>query len=362
MKILFLNTDIGYGGAEKMIVWLANQCAESGHQVTFFTYRDNQIMQPISFLVKHVHIQLETDGANFTIFKTVKYLHDLIKIENFEVGVAFLSPSMLRMAMASIGTGMKMIFSHRGDPYYSTPIKNIKLKLFGKLNRWAFKQADYYVFQTEMAKKIFSQKIQNKSTVIPNPIHPLSRTIERKGNVQKKIVSVGRLDIKHKRQDVLIDAFNIISNRYPEYELLIYGSGEDENTLKELTASNDKIKLMGKTSRVAEVIQNASLFVLSSDSEGIPNALLEAMSIGVPCVTTDCSPGGAAMLIKNKVNGLLIPRGNVNKMAEAIEYMIENPSLAEKMAQKAIQVNVDYSEEKIRKMWLMLFESLILSR
>lgn len=356
MKILFLNTNIGYGGAEKMIIWLANQCAESGHQVTFFTYRDSQVLQPVSSLVNHVHVQLESQGANLSFFKTVKYLHDFIKIGNFEVGISFLSPSMLRMAMASIGTDMRMIFSHRGDPYYSAPTKNIKLKLFGKLNKWAFKQADYYVFQTEMAKKFFSQKIQDKSIVIPNPIRPLSRTIERDGKVQKKIVTVGRLDIKQKRQDVLIEAFNMISNQYPEYELLIYGSGEDEITLKELAVSNARIKLMGKTTRVAEAIQNASLFVLSSDFEGIPNALLEAMSIGVPCVSTDCSPGGAAMLIKNKVNGLLTPRGNAKKMAEAIAYMLENPTKAENMAQNAIQVNIDYSEEKIRKMWFGVLE------
>ena len=81
MKLLFLNTDIGYGGAEKMIVWLANKCAEKGHQVSFFTYRDNRVMQPLSPQVKHIHVQLESGGAGLSMFKTARYLHQYIKEE-----------------------------------------------------------------------------------------------------------------------------------------------------------------------------------------------------------------------------------------------------------------------------------------
>lgn len=104
MKLLFLNTDIGYGGAEKMIVWLANKCVEKGHQVSFFTYRDNRVMQPLSPQVKHLHVQLESGGAGLSMFKTARYLHQYINEEKFDAGIAFLSPSMLRLAMAAVGT------------------------------------------------------------------------------------------------------------------------------------------------------------------------------------------------------------------------------------------------------------------
>lgn len=357
MKILFLNTDIGYGGAEKMIVWLANQCALDGHRAMFFTYRDGTEMQPLSPLVEHIHVQLETAGAGLSMFKTSKYLHNFIKKEKFDIGVAFLSPSMLRLAMASIGTDIKLLFSHRADPYQVTN-KGLKMKLFGGLNSWAFKQADFYVFQTLMAKEYFDERIQRDSAVIANPIKPLIRTIDRKESVEKKIVSVGRLDLRQKRQDVLIDAFNMLSPQYPEYILEIYGSGEDEMYIKGLAKSNNRIKLMGKTNKVAEVIQNAAVFVLSSDFEGIPNALLEAMSIGVPCVASDCSPGGAAMLIKNGVNGILVPRGNAKAMAEAIIYMLKNRDKAEMMARESMKVVEEYSENKISKCWMNVIERL----
>ena len=153
MKILFVNTDIGYGGAEKMIVWLANQCVEHGHEVTFFTYRDEREMQPLSTKVKHVHVQLENEGAGLSMFKTIMHLHKFIRKEQFDVGIAFLSPSILRLAIAAIGTKIKLLFSHRADPYYRVLNKSLKLKVFGHLNKWAFNRADYYVFQTKMAQK-----------------------------------------------------------------------------------------------------------------------------------------------------------------------------------------------------------------
>ena len=352
MKILFVNTDIGYGGAEKMIVWLANQCVQNGHDVTFITYRDGTEMQPLSHLVKHVHMQLEDSGAGLSMFKTVKYFHNIIKKEKFDVGIAFLSPSILRLAIAAVGTNIKLLFSHRADPYYHAPHKTLKQILFCRLNNLAFKRADYYVFQTSVARAYFGKRIQECSMVIANPIKPLVRTRERNGNVEKKIVAVGRLDLKQKRQDILISAFNILSPKYPDYILEIYGSGEDENRIKKLADSNSRIKMMGNTNNVADVIQNAAVFVLSSDFEGIPNALLEAMSMGVPCVASDCSPGGAAMLINNKKNGLLVPRNSAEKMAKAICYMLDHPNEAELMALEAMTVNEKYSEGKISRLWM----------
>ena len=358
MKILFLNTKVGYGGAAKMIVWLANQCAENGHDVTFFTYRDNKIMQPLSRLVKYNHVQLETGGASLSMLRTVQYLHDYIKEEKFDIGVAFLSPSMLRMALAAKGTKMKVIFSHRGDPYYRAPQNSLKLKLFGRLNSWAFRQADWYVFQTQMAQAYFDDAIQKRSVVIPNPIRPMKRTMDRKGNIRKSFVAVGRLDLKQKRQDIMIEAFNIISQKYPHYKLEIFGDGEDEQQIKELASSNSNIYLMGKTSDVVAAFQNALASVLSSDFEGIPNALLESMSLGVPSISTDCSPGGAAMLIRNKENGLLTPRGDAKALAEAMEYVILHPNEAETMGKTGMEVNQLYAEDVISMKWQSFIKTL----
>ncbi len=351
MKLLFLNTNIGYGGASKMIVWVANQCVKKGHDVTFLTYRDKKVCQTLNPQVKLVQESLEVENGCRNTIATVKWLHKFINTYRFDLGVAFLSPSILRMAIAAKCTKMKVVFSQRGDPYYADKYKSIKSEAVNLLNTWAFNQADGYVFQTQMAQAYYDKAIQNRSVVIPNPIRQMQRTEERCGNIRNSFVAVGRLDLKQKRQDLMIEAFNIISAKYPDFKLEIYGDGEDKEKVKLLAASNKNIHLMGKTSNVVEAIQNAWATILSSDFEGIPNALLESMSLGVPSISTDCSPGGAAMLIRNKENGLLTPRGDVKALAEAMEYTILHHEETEEMAIVGQEVNELYSEDKISDRW-----------
>lgn len=351
MKILFVNTNIGYGGASKIIVWVANQFAKHNHDVIFYTFRNksvNQILHPKVTLIQET---IEESTGFWGMFKTIFKLHNLINRNKIDIAIAFLSPSQLRLAIASIGTKSKLIFSHRGDPtrLSSSGFKN---RIIVKINTLAFNSADAFVFQTVEAKTCFSNKVQLKSKVIANPISPLSRTLIRKGNVLKKIVNVGRLDIIQKRQDLLIHAFNKISNNYPNYVLEFYGDGPDENELREMAMNNPRIHFMGNTNQVAEAIQNASMFILSSDFEGIPNALLEAMSIGVPCISTDCSPGGAALLIKHKENGLLTKRGDIDEIAKSISFYIENPEIAERYGKEGMRVIETFSEDRISSLWL----------
>lgn len=358
MKILFLNTNIGYGGASKMIVWVANQFADRGDEVTLLTYRDMVIRQPINPRVKLVQVSLEEGVERGNVILTSRWIHKYIRDNKFEVGVSFLSPSILRMAIASKGTKMKVVFSHRGDPFFRGNNRSVLTEFVGFLNNWAFRQADGYVFQTEMACKYYGKRIQNHSIVIPNPITPLFRTEAREGNVRKSFVTVGRLDLRQKRQNILIEAFNIISNCHPEFYLEIYGDGEDEAKIKQMASSNPQILMMGKTDRVNEVMQNAYATVLSSEFEGIPNALLESMSLGVPSISTDCTPGGAAMLITDKVNGLLTPRGDAAALAAAMEYMITHPNEAESMGKEGMKVNEIFTEDKIRQQWLTFIDKL----
>ena len=104
------------------------------------------------------------------------------------------------------------------------------------------------------------------------------------------------------------------------------------------------------------MLEEATMFVLSSDFEGIPNSLLEAMALGVPCISTDCSPGGAALLIKPNINGILVPKGDVEALANAMKYYVQHPNIAEQYGEQAKYVNEEFSEEKIIPMWLRAFE------
>lgn len=360
MKLLFLNTNIGYGGASKMMAWVASQFAEAGHDVIFFTYRDAKCSQILNPKVKHIHEQLEDSSSKRNSFITcVRYLHNYIKQEKFDIAIAFLSPSIVRLALAAKRTQCKTLFSERADP--SRSAATFKEKFIDWLIRRLFCSADAFVFQTPMAASFFPKDVQERGVVISNPITPLLRTKDRVVGGDKNIVCVARLDLAQKRQDLLIDAFNLISNRYPDYTLQLYGNGftkNDERILREKAKNNPRIHFMGPTNDIVEAIQCATMFVLSSDFEGIPNALLESMSLGIPSVSTDCSPGGAAMLIRNYVNGILVPRKDVKALAEAMEYIILRPIDAETMGKTAMEVNWIYAEKEISDKWLRFIESI----
>ncbi len=358
MRILFLNVDLGYGGAEKMMAWTANQLCAYGFDVTFLTYRNPNVnYQNLDEKVKRQHIQLESKGGGVVDFiRTSRRLHKYIKQEQFDVAIAFLSPSQIRLVQACKGTKTKVLLSHRGDPFVEGQLTGIKRLTSGLMNR-LFLQADAYVFQTYKAQAFFPKHIQNRSVIIPNPIHPLKRTKER--NPDKRIVNVSRLELAQKRQDLIIEAFNKICDKYPGYTLEFYGDGPDEEYLKKKAIGNKRIFFKGVTINVVESIQNAAFFVLASDYEGIPNALLEAMSIGVPCVSTDCSPGGASLLIDNKEKGIIVKCGDSNELAEAMEFMINHPDFAEESAIKALDVNERFSEKKISKKWFEFVNRLI---
>ena len=249
--------------------------------------------------------------------------------------------------LASIGMDIPVIISERGDPKANNG-------WFTRLRDFIYYFADGYVFQTSGAKQYFCNSIQKRSIVIKNPvvnekIPEWSR--ERQKNI---IVNVARYELKQKRQDILIEAFAEIASKFPKVDLVLYGSGEDELRIKNVALSfglTNRVILSGLTTKVYEKIKEAKLFVLSSDYEGIPNALIEAMSVGVPCISTDCSPGGAAELITNRTNGLLVEAGNVEALAQAMEYMLKNPDEAERMGNNAKSIVNELSPNKIIRDW-----------
>ena len=357
MKILLLNVNLGYGGAEKMLAFVANTLSQQDNmEVTFLTYRENNAYQVLNDKVTREHLQLEAKGGTaLGAIKTILALHKYIKKNQFDVAIAFLTPSQLRLVPASWFTETKVLLSQRADPFNRG--NTLKRKILTFLNTSIFARADYFVFQTEQAKSFYSKRVQRKACVIPNPIHPLVRTMQREGKyIEKRFVTVSRLELKQKRQDLIIDAFKKFNVEYPEYVLELFGSGPDEDYIQSLIAGDSRIRMCGVTRNVTESIQNATAFVFASDYEGIPNALMEAMSLGLPCVSTDCSPGGAALLIKNGENGYLVECGNSEQLYLAMKNIVENQERAEVMGKNAMNINQIFSEDAIAQQWIDAIE------
>ena len=168
---------------------------------------------------------------------------------------------------------------------------------------------------------------------------------------------------EQKNQELLISAFNDIpKNKRRGYILEIYGEGARRRTLQDMInrlGLNENVFLRGKTDDVARVLNNSRIFVLSSLYEGLPNALLEAMALGLPCISTDCPCGGPRSLIKDNENGLLVENKNEGALSEAICKLINNDGLRKKIAKNALLIRESNDIIVIVKKWEKIIDSSI---
>lgn len=361
-KTLFVFREMGSGGAQKIEAFVANSLDKHGEEVVAINMSNKPITVQLNSSVRVINvpydeINLVRNRISRTIFK-VKYLFKLrsvIKSISPDVVIAFLSDVVRITVLAMSGMNIPIIGSERGDPGV------LSVRQYRKYRK-AYIKCKGVVFQLPSVKAFYKLPGNIKQAVIPNPCTPRldshwTMTFSEDARV---IVSAGRLE-KQKRFDLLIDAFKIVSSKYPSYQLVIYGEGSQRKELQRRIEDyhlEKSIKLYGDVSDVfsTENMKDVAFFVLSSDYEGIPNVILEAMMSGVPCVATDCTPGGARFLLEDGELGLISPKGDANKLANNMIQYIENIELRIKLANKA-RVAVDkYSPEIIEGKWVHFIE------
>lgn len=350
MKIMFFTMSMGHGGAERVIANLANNYASGNDSVTVVTCQNLQCEYSLKNKVQFLKLD-QKDANNNKILRFIRRRNVLKKILNnqhYDIIICFLpEPSFIMLSLKQ-KYKLKVIVSERWDPVQEYS------KLFHKvLMNILYPLADGFVFQTKDAQDYFDNKIKNNSIIIPNPISEefLHETYlpERK----KEIVSVGRL-FPQKNHKLLIDAFKIVHEKFPDFTLKIYGKGILKEALqlqiRELHLEKS-VYLMGEVLNIKQVIKDASLFVLSSNSEGMPNALMEAMALGLPVISTDCPCGGPKYLIQDGVNGLLVKVGDKQDMADKIMLLLENSAQSETMAQNAMHIVEQINPDHIYNEW-----------
>lgn len=349
MKIMFNTGCMRKGGSERVISNLANYLVED-NSITIVTTVNEK---PYYELNKNIKLySLDSNSSKNFIVKNIKRitrLNRIIKQDKPDIIVSFLpEPSYRILLLKLFKRKLKVVVSVRNDPKieYKSKINNLIMRLLYPL-------ANGFVFQTEDAKSYFSQRIQEKSIIIPNPINENFICSPYTGKRDKTIVTVGRLE-KQKNHKLLIDAFSDFSKEYNDYKLIIYGDGSLKEELKQqinhLRLQN-KVILAGQIDDIKQEIYRAGMFVLTSDYEGMPNALMEAMSLGIPCISTDSSGGGARTLIKNKFNGLLVPINNKKHLVNAMKTIASSKKVAEKLARNARNSMNKYNQKEISSQW-----------
>ncbi|WP_026524661.1 glycosyltransferase [Butyrivibrio sp. MB2005] len=313
--------------------------------------------------------------ANFR--NRVKKLRDTWKSLKPDLILSFLGKNNCMAIYSARGLGIPVVVSVRSNPSREYGSKGLNLAM-----NMLFPKAAGVVVQTTGAAEYFKDCIRKKCWILPNSINPSFM----KGNIvpfserKNTIVSVGRLD-DNKNQILLIRAFGKIMDEFPDYRLVIYGDGPSRKKFEKEAAGieaarsagtsgssddhtdGNRIVFMGNVSGVADKIRDAKIFVLTSKQEGMPNALIEAMSMGLACISTDCPCGGPRDLIRDGENGILIPMGEDSAMedslAKALRSLISDAKKCEAMADAALAVRKDYSPEKINSQWKEYFEGLM---
>ena len=224
-----------------------------------------------------------------------------------------------------------------------------------------FAHAAGVVLQTGGAAKYFRRAVRKKSVILPNSIHPAFLRPPYEGKRRKEVVCVGRLD-GNKNQGMLIRAFAKTRDAHPEYTLHIYGDGrkrEDFETLSEELGIRDRVVFHGAVSGVDRRIDQSEIFVLPSKTEGMPNALIEAMSLGLACISTDCPSYGPRDLIRDGENGFLVPVDRDDIMAEKLAVLMSDPSLRARLGAAAARVQELYNPDRINRQWLDYLKGLM---
>ena len=361
-----------------MIINLAGALLKSGHEVVLVTSFRAEEEYPLPKGARRIitYEHLEEKGKNriFNFFNRFSLQRKVWKEEKPDIIVSFIGKNNALALLTSWGLHIPVLVSVRGEPheeYCNTP-----LKLCAK---YLFPRASGIILQTEDSKDFFVPAVVKKAVVLSNPLNPIfvegepadcmrkdrqeltgGEAVPGKDKGQRCIIMVGRIDA-NKNQRLAIDAFSRLADRFPEYLLEIWGEGEDRESLltyvKELGLEK-RILLPGATEDVKAKLKESSLFILSSNTEGMPNSLMEAMAMGLPVISTDCPCGGPKMLIENGVNGLLVPVQDVGAMAEAMEKLMADEKLAEKLGKKALKIRDRLNPQKVNTQW----EDYILSK
>ena len=351
-KIAFYIDSMEMGGANRVVANLTEYFSGQGYEVILIndiTPRTHIKTYKILSEVKRFYLDenIQYRRSVEKQYKRIYTLRKVLKEENVDTVVSFMGPPNYRLLLATIGLKIKKVVSVRNDPYreYGGGIKKIIAKNI-------FKLADACVFQTNDAAEYFSKAVRRKSQIIFNPVNPKFFQTEWIGN-EKNIAVVGRLQ-KQKNPVLAVKAFEKIANEFPEYTMTYYGEGELRDELIEYIKKkslNEQVIIYGKVTDVEKYLSQASVFVLSSDYEGLPNALMEAMAVGIPCISTDCPCGGPRSLIQNERQGVLVPCNDIQMLADAMRVLLKNDTLRSEMNLEEKNRAKEFAPEVIFKQW-----------
>ena len=349
-RITFFIGTLTHGGAERVISILSRNMIERGFSVQILLLFDREIFYEIDPAVCVTVVEKESGSKN--LLRNLLWVRHYFK-ENSDIVISFLAQFNMFALVAHAGLKSKIVVADRNDPRYMPKKRYLRV-----LRNGLYKFADGIVVQTSRNMNYFSKAVQKKGVVISNPVHLGELAGWAIGTAKRReIVSVGRL-MPQKNQVMLLEAFAQIGNEFPDYALIIYGEGPERSKLERKAVElgiGERVFLPGSVKDVHERILGSALFVLTSNYEGMPNALIEAMCLGLPCISTDVS--GASDLITSGKNGEIVDVGDTQELAARMRMLLANDDVRNKFAASAVKLNETLNVQGIVRQWIQYLDS-----
>lgn len=342
-KIVFVTGAMGRGGAERVISLLANFYVHLGTDVSILMLLHNRVEYELDERVKVINLSKENVNAVLDMPRLIGTVRSYVKREKPDAVVAFMAQICLVTGFACRELKTRLIQSERIDPAAVG-----RGKIYEAILNYVYANGDVTVLQTKRARDYFPEKVRKNSVIIPNPIAVKCTAAECR---RKRIVTAGRLT-RQKNQAMLIEAFAALREKNPEYILDIYGEGPLQVELQakiDALGLNGVAVLKGNVPNIHEEMADAEIFVLPSDFEGLSNALLEAMMMGLPCIATNCA--GCDEVIEDGVNGLLIPVGDTQALEQSLLQLVNDEKYARRIGRKASETTAKYEVNNVIDMW-----------
>lgn len=331
MKIDFYISSLSGGGAEKVLVTLAEEFAKKNNETSIYSLECRPQFYSVS---SNVTVEkISSDGRPKGIVKEFCSIRKRLIKRNADVAVSFLSRCNLLVLASSLFRKQKIIVCDRNNP-----MKEHSIRVF-HLSCQLYRLASAIIVQTQQIKEFYPSYLQDKIFVLENPLDVEKLMGECNGEEiipQNTIISIGRLE-PQKDFVTLIKAFSQIADKFDDWQLRIFGKGEQRDELQKLIDDfklSDRVHLCGRTETPFLELCKSKVFVLSSNYEGFPNALCEGMLAGLSCVSSDCV-SGPKELINDGENGFLFPVGDADILAEKLELLLSSQELRNNLGANA---------------------------
>jgi glycosyltransferase involved in cell wall biosynthesis len=358
LKILFVSRlyhDVS-GGVERMSLALMNELCSRGHNIELLSWDSAEARTFYDLDSRVCWHKLSMGDARFKAgwmlrLSRIIAIRKVVSKINPDLIIAFQHGPFLSIAIAILGLNIRIIAAERNAPDRFFHLKSGKFK---DIIFQTFRLADCVTIQFDEYKKKYPDYLQDRIVAIPNPVFPVENfTFNKKHNNKKFLLCVGRLSYQ-KNQSVLIKAFAKIAHLFPEWNLLLVGSGEDEKKLSKMVLEytlDDRILFFSATLNIEHFYKISDLFCLPSRWEGFPNALAEAMAFGLPCVGyRDCS--GVNQLIEDGLTGLLAGgMNNADSLAEILITLMRDENRRLEIGKSASEKIKKYSPEVVFNQW-----------